>query len=521
MSDDAFQWLGRIFYPVDGGNGSRSPTARRPSGSARPAPPRSRRSFLAAAGLTSCAVAFSGCADWAGPVEGGGSDDSTEAGDASGTGTAPRGWTTVLPAPLGVRFGDRVSAALGHADGVLAVVSAGSTSVVGLDSAGGERRWTAEFDEEPHDVSVHRGDVYTRCGDRTVARHAPDGTERWRGAPDPRAGVDRPLQIGRSLFVAADSERLYLVTGPGDDEAGPLAQILYALDRSDGSLVWASPVGGGSYHARRISADDQGRLLVGSTVNGLAGYAVADGTRLWHTGRGPEPLVVAEPAAARFGAYGRLLVHDDHAFVRTRESGLAAVDVHTGERAWSRPLYPSVTAGAIVDGTLVFDEASESSADHRARGLAPDDGSDRSTVDLGAVPAGPPVADDGVLYAPFLEYSSGSAPEIVLIAVDVTGGSQRWRTTVLEGTVDRPVVSLDVGGGGVVVTVNDTDDPAFADTYVVAVSVTDGTVSTRQQVEDHAAAITDGDAVYVAEEFSGTVRRFDRSSALGPSTVKQ
>jgi outer membrane protein assembly factor BamB len=406
-----------------------------------------------------------------------------------------------------VRFGPR-SAALCLADDALAVGSAGSSSVIGLDAAAGRERWRSEFERRPRDVSAHRGAVYTRCRDRMVARHAADGTERWRRAPDLRSAVDRPLQVGRSLFLAADAERVYLVTGPGDDEGGPLAQILYALDRADGSLVWASPVGGGAYHARRTAAGTRDRLLVGSRANGLAAYAVADGTRLWHA-RGYGPVTVAEPAAARFGSYGRLLVRDGLAFARTPNRELVAVDVATGDRAWSRPVNASVPAAAVVDGTLVVVEAHEGSATHRARGLDATDGSDRFAVPLGAVPAGRPVAADGTVYAPFLEYARGDAPTIELHAVDAVAGTRRWRSAVLDGTVDRPPLALDLADGAVVATVNDTDSRSFADTRVVAASTTDGAVRLRRSIEDHATVAARGDAVYVAEEFSGRVRRFD------------
>ena len=70
-------------------------------------------------------------------------------------------------------------------------------------------------------------------------------------------------------------------------------------------------------------------------------------------------------------------------------------------------------------------------------------------------------------------------------------------------------LALDLADGAVVATVNDTDSRSFADTRVVAASTTDGAVRLRRSIEDHATVAACGDAVYVAEEFSGRVRRFD------------
>jgi outer membrane protein assembly factor BamB len=308
------------------------------------------------------------------------------------------------------------------------------------------------------------------------------------------------------LFVTADEEFVYMVTGPGDDEAGPTAQLLYAVDCADGSIAWASPVGGGSYHGRRLSVDGTDQLVVGSPFHGIRSYRVDDGTSLWQ--KAVRPLVGTTPATNRFGAYGRLVTHQSLVFIHTPRGGIGAVDLTTGELAWTRYLRPGLDAAAIVDGTLVFDEVLEDAATHRARGLQPDNGHDVFTVELGPVAAGRPVATSTVMYFPVFEHSRGHHTTLTLYAVNTDSGERHWRSTALEGIVDQVQLTLAMTDDRVVITTTDTDSPDFADTQVVVLSRADGTVLHRHSITDHAETTCTAETIYAAEEFSGAVKRF-------------
>ena len=466
---------------------------------------RSRRALLERLGLVGVTLGLAGC----------GSRDRTPDPDpASATAaTTPTAdpapaWTTSLPAGLGVRFGEDMTTALAPTADRLGVLSTGAASVYGLDTTTGGETWQVSFDGEPMDVNAYDGDLFVLCADRTTARLASDGRERWRTTPTPRTDVADPVQPGRSLFLAADDTRLYFITGPGDDDFGPRAQLLYALDRADGSLAWASLAAGGAYHARRVTAAGEELLVVGSTAHGLAAYAVADGTRVWDTRPGPQPLVEAGDAGARFGAYRRLIVADGCAFGVTSDSETVAVDVATGERRWARSVSPVVTAHTATEDAVVVLEHAES-ADIRARGFDLATGADRFRAEIGVLPASEPVPHDGVLYCPMMRYPTGSAPVVDLTALDLATGTDRWTVPMADPSPREPVVSLAAGDAAIVLAATDNDDPSFADTSVTAVTPTDGTVAHELALSDHAGVAATADAVYVAAEYAGTVSRFD------------
>lgn len=462
----------------------------------------SRRAVLERLGAVGAAVGLAGCGSRDRPTEPG-----TDTDEPTPTDDPSPAWTASLPAGLGVRFGGDLTTALAPTADRLAVLSAGASSVYGLDAATGAEAWQVPFDDAPTDVNAHDGDLYVLCADRTTARIAPDGRERWRTTPEPRNDAAEPVQPGRSLFLAADASRLYFVTGPGDDDFGPRAQLLYALDRADGSLAWASLAAGGAYHARRLGVAGEELLVVGSMAHGLAAYAAADGTRVWEV-RGPEPLVEAGDAGARFGAYRRLLVADGCAFGVTHEDETVAIDVGTGERRWARSVYPVVTAHAVTEEAVAVVEHHDS-AGVRARGFDLATGEDRFRAELGITPAGEPIAHDGTLYCPMGRSQAGEPRVVDLAAVDLAAGTHRWTVPVVDPSPYQPVVSLAASDGAVVLAATDNDDPSFADTSISAVAPADGTVLHDLALGDHAGVAATADAVYVAAEFAGTVSRFD------------
>jgi outer membrane protein assembly factor BamB len=467
----------------------------------------SRRSVLARAGLLGATLALAGCGSRRREDPDDATTTATSTDDATRTDTPAPAWTASLPAPLGVRFGEDLTTALASTADRLAVRSAGSASVHGLDPTTGTAAWQVSFDGGPRDVNALDGDFFVLSDDRTTARLAPDGRERWRTTPALRTEVDRPIQPGRSLFLAADDTRLYFITGPGDDDFGPRAQVLYALDRDDGSLAWATPAAGGAYHARRVEAAGEERLVVGSHAHGLAAYDAAAGTRIWEDKPGPGPLVEAGDAGARFGAYRRLLVADGCAFGATRDGETVAVDVGTGDRRWTRSVYPAVTAHAVTEDTVALVEGHES-ADVRVRGFDLATGEERFRTDLGVSPGGEPIAHDGMLYCPVMRYPNRSTPVVDLAAVDLAAQTDRWTVPVADPSPRRPVVSLAADEAAVVLAATDNDDPSFADTSVTAVSPADGSDVHRLMLDDHAGVAATPDAVYVAAEYAGTVSRF-------------
>ena len=147
------------------------------------------------------------------------------------------------------------------------------------------------------------------------------------------------------------------------------------------------------------------------------------------------------------------------------------------------------------------------------------DGSDRFKIDIDGTVVGPPVAGPDVLYCPVLQYEGAEGPSVGLVAVDALEERTRWAVPVVNGSIGRPVVTLDRGDGVVTVTVHDTDAESFADTYITALATGDGTVRRRHHLEDHAAVQVHDDTIYSAGEHTGTVRQLALSAK--PETSQQ
>jgi outer membrane protein assembly factor BamB len=450
-----------------------------------------------------------------------------------GGGPTPVAWTNqlgALPWTLGPDRAVGVALGDGPAEGLLGVAVGDLPGTVALSVDDGAERWASPSDGPPWSLSFLDGDLYTLQfdrGARTVAtRLAHDGTVRWRTRPDPVRHLSEPRQVGGHLLLAADGGRVYAVTGPGDDEAGPNAQALYALERATGTLVWASFVGGGTYHAVPVGnpAGESGAevLVTGSTINGLRGYDARDGTPLWGNDAetvsegDPVPLVDATRPSDRVGSYPGLPAHTDTVVAlagpyRAGEEppGLVGLDARTGERIWRRPeLAPD--PGVAVVGDLLVAVGRTADGTGRVYGLDVEDGTRVFEADLGRPVGGRPVLAGGTVYVPTRSAPEDEPPEAWgVAAVDTADKTVRWRTSVPDGDVGGDLAFVRPGDGALLLGVVSAGDTAESVWTTLAAAGPRGRVRWRRKVEDVLSVVAADEAAYYAGGASGTVTRVD------------
>lgn len=301
-----------------------------------------------------------------------------------------------------------------------------------VDAATGRRLWSQELRPENRVDRRARGGGVAAGGGRVfvttgfgfaAALDAADGSEVWRteaGAPFHSAPT---IAGGRVFATTNDSE-------------------LVAFDAASGAVQWthqaiAEP-------ARILSASSaavDGDTVIAPFASGeLTALLAANGRRLWvdslsRTGRLTSLSAINDIA-------GRPVVDNGVAFAASHSGVLAAIDIRTGQRIWSRPFASTQTpwiAGDVlyavsVDGELAaFDrttggvfwvrqldryEDEEDREDRiawagpimvggklilgssagRAIAVAPENGTITATVDLDQPLFIPPVAAGGLIY---------------------------------------------------------------------------------------------------------------------------
>ncbi len=185
----------------------------------------------------------------------------------------------------------------------------------GMSTGGGVMRDFTMLADARHDADGNVTAVGV-AGPTLIAVDAMTGAARWQIRPD---------SMG---FAAADVHDLDLFQDVVIVRTGT---ALWALDPSDGSLLWQVDQAGGegSYWRGDIEPVTQtgDRLLVAGNDGVVRAYGVADGTLLW------ESLMVTDQ---RYPSPGpSTLVVSDGVVVAGIDDGAVAFDLGTGERRWS------------------------------------------------------------------------------------------------------------------------------------------------------------------------------------------
>jgi outer membrane protein assembly factor BamB len=228
------------------------------------------------------------------------------------------------------------------------------------------------------------------------------------------------------------------------DDAGTVA----ALDARDGTERWAVDLGGTVRSAPAVHA---GLVVVGNHGGDYSydgAYAVValdarDGTERWRV-EFAEAASVASPTLT-----------DDLALVPTGGGGLHVLDRADGTEQWSVPASPGTwTTPAVADGVAYCGERVVEAATGNVLRDGPTRNAPTAVVDgvvyaggeaMGAFVAdsgqrrwwvdppadhyvvGSPVVTDDTVFAPLHEEVSDADGDDVLLALDRTDGTERWR----------------------------------------------------------------------------------------------
>lgn len=286
-----------------------------------------------------------------------------------------RAWTTDVVSPATVRATHGYEAEM--APPVVAgdtVVVAGQSELVALALADGTERWRYAADAPVGVPVVVDGTVVVDTDRETVALDAGDGAERWTAT----------VGGGRSFPAVGDGAVVLQAQGL----AGEQTLATAALDLADGAERWRT---GAVAEFYPVVAD--GNVYLGS-YDGLACYALDDGTRRWLVDRGsgrslsspvvtPDTLYLAErpgesgdaafafdrtdgkPTPRWCSSLGEATVPcatDDHALVLEGSPGgpvesrpsLVAFTAGLGDALWGLGGRNRVLPPAILDGAVVL-----------------------------------------------------------------------------------------------------------------------------------------------------------------------
>lgn len=216
--------------------------------------------------------------------------------------------------------------------------------------------------------------------------------------------------------LAADKDNAYLADGP----------FLYAVRLSDGAKVWQYPAdkpGKEQFYSNPVITPD-GQLLAGSSGEDRALISLdpATGNPKW-----------AKPFTASNHWVASPLVVGDTVYAPNNDGTLYAIQLATGQLAWSLPLGRELWGTPSTDGRLIF----VTSLDHFVYAVDPAARKVAWKVDLGgSVPGSPAVAPDNKSL-----YIGSFARK--LFSIDPANGGLRWTAELKDWVWGTPALMGD------------------------------------------------------------------------------
>ncbi len=212
--------------------------------------------------------------------------------------------------------------------------------------------------------------------------------------------------------LAADKDNAYLANG----------QFVYAVRLADAAKIWQYPAQGGTaeFFSDPVLTPD-GQLLVGSSGRDNALYSLdpAKGTSKWAVPFTANDRWVASP-----------LVVGNTIYAPNNNGTLYALQLATGQLAWSVPVGRSLWGTPSTDGKLIF----VTSLDHFLYAVDPNSHKVAWKTDLGgAIPSSPFVASDGSSV-----YLGSFAKKVY--AVDTGKGAVRWSADLKNWAWSTPIL---------------------------------------------------------------------------------
>jgi outer membrane protein assembly factor BamB len=320
-------------------------------------------------------------------------------------------------------FGPAVSQAIGGAttpavaNGVLYVGD--SRYIYALDAENGAELWRSDYGGVDSSPAVVRGTVYVGAGNFLYALSAENGSQLWNYTIFHGSSFDQSSPTVENGAVYIGSEGIF-----GGD--------IYALNATDGSLVWSTPIGVDVFSSPAVV---NGVVYVGSLTfeadasNGVYALNATSGAILWkHLASdyayGSSPAVVDDTVYIGSGNLTNI-GQNNHAYLEALNAvnGDELWNYTTGGYVWSSP--------AVADG-LVYAAAA---FDGDFFALNAESGKLIWNFSVGEMTTSSPAVVDGVIYI-------GSSDKNVY-ALNAADGAKIWNFTT-DGDVSSPVLSNDI-----------------------------------------------------------------------------
>jgi outer membrane protein assembly factor BamB len=234
--------------------------------------------------------------------------------------------------------------------------------------------------------------------------------------------VSYPLIVGDRVFVT--------VAGNG---AGGRGSEIYALDASDGNLLWG-PIELGGYYSNAGPTYDNGLVFAVNDGGDLMAFEAATGRKAWETALVTQTEFSSAPTAS-----GGVVYVGGSGTAGT----LFAVDETTGSLLWKASVQNGDESSPVVTSTGVY----VSYACDQTYDFMPMTGSLIWNFSTGCEGGGgrSPVLYDGKLY---VRDAAGSTPVVLSASTGVQLGSFTTQLIPADGTLDSPPI---VVGGNVYV----------------------------------------------------------------------
>jgi outer membrane protein assembly factor BamB len=280
-------------------------------------------------------------------------------------------------------------------------------SIQALRTSDGTHLWQYQIAGRLPDVStVKEGVVYVGTSEGTiVALQASDGTLIWQYTID--LGPDVPSYLGPILCAAPTVSNGVVYVSPAVNK--PLEPYVYALQASDGRLLWQSRIPDSTSYPMIVVGD----ILYVSTPSGCLALLTRDGSRLWQQ---KLPALLCSPPAIMHGnIYFSLQYLHEASFLYV----LRASD---GAFQWQQQLETGTAANNLTTPALTQDTLFVGTGSGALLALQANNGNRLWSYQTGGSFFSTPVVAENTVYI--------GANDGCIYAVQATDGVLLWRTCV-------------------------------------------------------------------------------------------
>ncbi len=280
------------------------------------------------------------------------------------------------------------------------VVAAADDGVIrAVDGATGESMWEVQTGGSIRSaLVVSDGLVYASSLDGSVYAVTASGDVQWVSQVSPADVVRAPWEpMSAAPLLVGEAVCL-------GDRVGTVT----CLDRTDGSVIWTSRVGG---RVTAQAASDGDLLFVGADDAHVYALALDTGVEVWR-------MEVGGAVASALAASEGVVVAGN------RGTAVVGLEAATGRHLWTVPMGTSwaESAPVVVDGTVYFG----SSVAGQVVGVDIHDGDVEWRAHVGGMPWARPAAHGSMIYAAVTSTQSQEPADAGVYAIDRFTGKVLW-----------------------------------------------------------------------------------------------